>query len=143
MKRLFGAAIAVVLLGLYVYAVGEAIRIALSDDAGVLKPGFANAMNTIGGLVSALVIAELAITKPGKQPAARMLPSDTGATANKVATFVAIGYVAIWILLGLAAFVIGVMLHDGKVQALTDLGAAWLGLAVAAGYAYFGLSRAS
>ena len=33
------------------------------------------------------------------------------------------------------------MLYPDKVKALTDFGQTWLGLAVAAGYAYFGIGR--
>jgi hypothetical protein len=39
--------------------------------AGNFTTGFASTMTTVGGLVSALVIAELAITKPGEVPIAR------------------------------------------------------------------------
>ena len=49
------------------------------------------------------------------------------------------GYLAVWIFTGLWAFIKGVMVHPKVLQPLTDLGQAWLGLAVASGYAYFGI----
>jgi uncharacterized membrane protein len=101
-------------------------------------------MTTVGGLVSALVIAELAITKPGEAPVARALSSDdvpAGVTATRVLIGVTGVYLLVWVLTGLAAYVVGVMWYPAKEQHLTDLGQAWLGLAVAAAYAYFGISR--
>jgi hypothetical protein len=137
MKAAIGGGIALILLGLYGYSVIEAIRIAMSPDALALKSGFVSTMNTVGGLVSALVISELAITQPGQMPAARM----GGPGWAGWATTIAISYIAVWAALGLAAYVAGVMLYEGKVPALTDFGLAWLGLAVASGYAYFGLGQ--
>lgn len=52
-------------------------------------------------------------------------------------------YLLIWVITGLAAFVVGSMQHDRVLQPLTDLGQSWLGLAVAAGYAYFGIKPQS
>jgi hypothetical protein len=61
-------------------------------------------------------------------------PSDKGAMDNlKIVTIV---YLIVWVILGLLAFIIGFLLHPGILQPLTDLGQAWLGLAVAAVYAY-------
>jgi hypothetical protein len=70
-KMLFGSIVAYVLLLLYVYTVHEAIVFAqnipspgaaLSDH----NPGISRTMATVGGLVSALVISQLAITEPGE-----------------------------------------------------------------------------
>src|SRR5438034_4856103 len=134
-KLLFGGTIAVVLLGLYVYAVWFAITVVgCMTTPGCSRPteaefttGFATAMTTIGGLVTALVIAELAITAPGELPAARVLgttPSPRAQTILKVVTGV---YLLVWVAVGLAAYVIGAMRHPGQLQPLTDLGQAWLG----------------
>lgn len=145
MRLIFGGTIVVILLGLYVYAVIFAILVALGRVAGPLNSGFATTMTTIGGLVSALVIAELAITKPGEAPMARALASDTGQmrgpSAARILTLFSVIYVAVWIILGLTAYVVGVLQFPGEVTTLTDLGQSWLGLAVAASYAYFGIDR--
>jgi hypothetical protein len=144
MKLLFGGLIGVILLGLYVYAVVFAMMVATGMAPGPVTEGFASTMTTVGGLVSALVIAELAITKPGEAPVARALGSDNvpaGATATRVLIGVTGVYLLVWVLTGLAAYVVGVMWYPAKEQHLTDLGQAWLGLAVAAAYAYFGISR--
>jgi hypothetical protein len=45
----------------------------------------------------------------------------------------------VWVFNGLVALIIGVMLFPNANQTLSDAGTTWLGLAVAAGYAYFGI----
>lgn len=149
MKLLFGGLIAVILLGLYEYTVYEAIMVVTCiaksgctqftlDD---FTMGFAHAMNLIGGLVSALVIAQLAITEPGKAPVGREVSvAAPGWEASWTLTIVTSLYLLVWVATGLAAYVVGTMWWPGKLQPLTDLGQGWLGLAVAAAYAYFGLS---
>jgi hypothetical protein len=149
MRLLFGGLIAVILLCLYEYCVYEAIMMVTCvaktgctqfkpDD---FTPGFAHAMNLIGGLVSALVIAELAITEPGKSPVAHAVGvAAPGWEASWTLTIVTSLYLLVWVVTGLAAYVVGTMWWPGKLQPLTDLGQGWLGLAVAAAYAYFGIS---
>ncbi|HYN45327.1 MAG TPA: hypothetical protein VES64_01410 [Allosphingosinicella sp.] len=141
MKLIFGGAIALVLLGLYIYSVVFAVMLAQSPEGGTLNDGMLLALTTIGGLVSALVIAQLAVTKPGETPVVRTLTAAQQGSAATVTivTWVAWIYVAAWIVLGVTAFVVGAMMYPGKVQSLTDLGQSWLGLAVPAAYAYFGL----
>jgi hypothetical protein len=150
MRAFFGAMIALILLGLYAAAVGFAISVARclatpgcsSLTAESFTTGFALVLSTVGGLVSALVIAELAITAPGKVPAARLLPVSPSARASSALTVITTGYLLIWAAAGLAAFVTGTLLYPGRLQPLTDLGQAWLGLGVAAGYSYFGIKPA-
>ena len=146
MKNLFGGVIAIVLLGLYVLLVERAIRIALcladsackTYKAGDFNDSMAQAVAVIGGLVSALVISELAIAQPGKPPVPGSLRAQTSPGAVKVVSVVSVTYVAVWIAAGLAAFIVS-LYHPTVLQPLTSLGQAWLGLAVAAAYAYFGL----
>ena len=141
-KVMFGGAIALILLGLYVYLVAYAVMVVLGVS-GLTVSNFTKGMTyglaTIGGLVSALVIAELAITKPGEPPAARILTASSSQAAQsglKVVTFI---YLAVWLATGLVAFIVGPLQHEDELKSLTDLGQSWLGLAVAAGYAYFGV----
>jgi hypothetical protein len=148
MQKLFGGLIALILLGLYVYAVLFAILIVncLSTEgcsrftSANFTTGFAATLSTVAGLVSALVIAVLAITKPGDTPGVKLLNVNATPKAKTTLTVVAGFYLFAWVCTGLAAYVVGAMWHPGILQPLTDLGQAWLGLAVAAAYAYFGLS---
>jgi hypothetical protein len=144
MKLLFGGVIAVILLVLYVYSVVFAIAFVIQFTQSPFTEGYATTMTTVGGLVSALVIAELAITKPGELPVARVLnlakgAQQAGRTTTQVLTGVTVCYLMTWIIIGLAAYIVGVMWYPSKLQHLTDLGQSWLGLAVAAAYAYFGI----
>jgi hypothetical protein len=148
MQGLFGGLIAVILLGVYV----NLIRIAyLIVDCSIhsrcsqypvalFNDQMAYTLSTIGGLVSALVIAELAVTKPGDPPGAKLLGGSPGSVALSTVKIVSVAYLLIWAGAGFWAFMIS-MYHPKVVPALDDLGHAWLGLAVAAGYAYFGLQR--
>jgi hypothetical protein len=47
----------------------------------------------------------------------------------------------VWVALGVSAYVVGAMWYPDALKPLTDLGQSWLGLAVAAGYAYFGINH--
>ncbi len=150
MRALFGTSIAVILLGLYAAAVVFAISVAQclatpgcsSLTTESFTTGFGLVLSTVGGLVSALVIAELAITEPGKAPAAHFLPATPSPRMTSAAKMITAAYLLIWLAAGLAAFVAGTLLYPGKLQPLTDLGQAWLGLGVAAGYSYFGIKPA-
>ena len=75
MQAVFGGAIAVILLGIYLHLIRVAYQVVdCLSTAGCTKytttsfnDGMAQALALVGGLVSALVIAELAATKPGSQ----------------------------------------------------------------------------
>lgn len=148
-KILFGGTIALILLGLYVYLVVYAVMVVLcvtgtNCTSGLtlesFTRGMASGLATIGGLVSALVIAELAITKPGAAPAARLLTRSSSQGTQSSLKIVTFSYLAVWLLTGLVAYIVGPLLHEETLRPLTDLGQSWLGLAVAAGYAYLGIN---
>lgn len=146
MKAIFGGVIAVVLLGIYVHLLRVAYLIVnCAVQTGCTSPAvtdfndvMAQTLSVIGGLVSALVIAELAITQPGEAPVARVLSDTASQTAKSILKAVTVVYVLVWLAAGLAAFMKG-MYHPKVLPALTSVGQSWLGLAVAAAYAYFGL----
>ena len=146
MTAVFGGVIAVILLGIYVHLLRVAYVIvdcvATAGCATATPNDFndvmAQSLNVIAGLVSALVIAELAITQPGQAPVGRALADDASPMARSVLKAVTIAYVLVWLIAGLVAFMKG-MYHPKALPALTSVGQSWLGLAVAAAYAYFGL----
>jgi len=151
MKLVFGGVIAVILLGLYTYAVEFAIQVVRCISttgcsqftSSSFTGGFATTMTTVGGLVSALVIAELAITQPGEAPVARALGATASARVTGTLKIVTGIYLLVWVLVGLAAYLFGAMWYPDKLTPLTDLGQSWLGLAVASAYAYFGIRQTS
>jgi hypothetical protein len=142
-KAILGGVLAYILLILYVYLVWVAISVVYCTPQPVCQEdfnkGMASALALIGGLVSALVIAELALTKRDEAPLARALAPNASASTARALKFVTFGYLAIWVLAGLAALIVG-WRHPEAHQPLVDLGQSWLGLAVAAGYAYFGIN---
>jgi hypothetical protein len=149
-KAIFGGVIAIILLGLYVYTIIVALFVAnclsqgevcQSFTAESFTSGMAMTMATVGGLVSALVIAELAVTKPGETPAARVLDADPSAASKSILQITTTTYLLVWTLFGLLAFIVGFLLHPNILQPLTDVGQSWLGLAVAAAYAYLGINQ--
>ena len=149
-KTIFGGVIAVILLGLYVYTVIMALVITSciskgTDCKSYAKDDFTSGMTvtmaTVGGLVSALVIAELAITKPGETPVARVLDQNPSEQAKSILKYTTSAYLVVWTIFGLLAFVVGFLQHPNILQPLTDIGQAWLGLAVASAYAYLGINQ--
>jgi hypothetical protein len=99
-------------------------------------------LNTIGGLIAALVVTELAITNPNDVPAARIFaapgaPQASGLGAKAAST----AYLTVWVLTGLGAYVWSALLHPDALKSLTDYGNGWFGLAIASGYSYFGINR--
>jgi hypothetical protein len=147
MRLVFGGAIALILLVLYIFCVSFGLMVAFGFrgySPADFHSGYSSTLSLIGGLVSALVIAELAVTKPGETPIARNLDPASAAIGENVLNWVgriAWFYVFCWILFGLATFVVGTLLYPTRLQVLTDHGQAWLGLAVTASYAYFGLNQ--
>jgi hypothetical protein len=143
-KLIFGGLIAYILLGFYVYSTVYAMQAlycllqpgctAYSKD---LTAGFVDVLSVIGGLVSALVVAELAVTKPGEMPGAR-LQSGAG-PRNQWISAVIIVYMVVWLGVGVFTFVVGLMQHPDVVPALTSSAKSWFGIAVATVYAYFGV----
>ena len=148
MKIIFSAVISIILLGIYVRLVWLGVDVVLCvgepsctvDVEKAFNDRMASSLALIGGLVSALVIAELSVTKPGELPAARLVGSNVAGTAKLVTQCVTTAFLIVWLVTGLTAFVIGFLgAEPGVLPPLADLGQAWLGIAVGAGYAYFGI----
>jgi hypothetical protein len=145
-KQIVGGGLAIILLGLYTALVVYAVLIVFGVDgltADDFKPGMESSLSTIGGLVAALVIAELAVTPPSSSPGVRLfraapvgaaLPQPPTARAKLVSWI----YLLIWVVTGVTALVVG-WLNADTLPALTDLGKSWFGLAIAAGTAYLGV----
>jgi hypothetical protein len=81
----------------------------------------------------------LAIKVPGKPLWAHLLEDPV--YYKKLLIILTTTYVVAWLVCGLAAFVVGNILKPKKIQALTEYGKLWLGLAVAAAYSFFGIKQ--
>lgn len=144
---IFGGIIAYILLGLYagtvLHIVLEVIKCA--KDNGCQQQDFTEGIiyvvTTIGGLVSALVVSKLTITEPGDNPG--IIRAAEEHKEIRWATKLVIAYLAVWVLTGITALIVGVMVHPKINNTLSDIGTTWLGLAVASGFAYFGVKPSS
>lgn len=144
MKSVAGGLIASVLLFFYIVLVLKAAKIAecIGTNCGTVSAGsfndvMAQAMSVLGGLVSALIISELAVTEPGQTPGSRMLQS-TSPKARRILRYTTGAYILAWLATGAWAFWTGLNYPDA-LPSLTSVGQAWLGLSVASAYAYFGI----
>lgn len=124
-KMIFGSLIALILLGLYVYLIWSATSVVgctpQPSCLGDFTDKMASALSLIAGLIAALVIAELAITKPGEAPVARALASTASPRAVNILKMVTLVYLGVWVLCGLGALLIS-WRHPDDVAALTNLG---------------------
>ncbi len=146
LSLLFSGLVALILLGFYVYAILTAILAAIclsgpncQGYTSDLGEGVATVLSLVGGLVSALVVAELAVTTPGQQLAGRLLAASATTTTKRVLTVITTIYVLVWVISGVLSLIVGYMQHPNVVPALTSAAKSWLGLAVAAAYSYFGI----
>jgi hypothetical protein len=147
----FGSAIAIVLILLYattiIYMIIVVIGVEYSNPDSLktidISSGLIFVNTTVSGLVAALVISELAITKTGDMPATRMLEEGASDRRRFITKLIVFCYILVWILTGLAALCFGVILYPQVSSTLSDAGTTWLGLAVAAGYSYFGIQPQS
>lgn len=136
----FSATLALLLLALYCSSALYLIYEVYTTNKTTLdKPqGYIYVLTTVGGLVSALVIAQLSVTKPGSAPSIGGARPES--TLGIYATNTVVGfYLFAWAFTGLAALIVGVMLKPEVNKTIADLGTTWLGLAVTAAYAYFGI----
>jgi hypothetical protein len=99
-------------------------------------------VNLIGGVVSAVIIATLGISRPGGAPTRQVqhLSEDYGPNLLKA---IVITYISVWALLGGFAFYVGVLKSPEASSTLNEIGKAWLGLVVGAAYAYFGINKSN
>ena len=132
-KTIMGGLLACILLGIYTFLMWHAISPALEGNCDVVCQGkqftdkMAAALLTIGTLVSGVIIAELAITRPSQTPGVRLLDSSPSPRALQVLKIVVYAYLAVWLICGLTAFLVSLLKDVHK--PLLDAGNAWLGLA--------------
>ena len=147
MNRLFfGGVLAIVLLGLYLYALAIALGKALScSDIAKgcpLDDGVALLLQTLGALVAAVVVSELSVTAPNEAPGTRIANAVGTPTARQQTTVKSLTalYIFAWVISGLALIVVGWIQHPGVPQ-VVSAAKEWLGFGIGAAYAYFGVSR--
>ena len=151
-RDLVAQIIPAILLIIYVFAIGTAVNSTLlaarqcgtnaaCADAFHSKriDGVNLILNVVGGLVSALVIAELAVTQPGELPSAQLLKRRMSRSSKKLRTILSTAFIIVWILCGVISIVIYVLYPNVTPAALSEFAKAWLGLALASAYSYLGI----
>jgi hypothetical protein len=134
MAKIVSGIVTVLLLGLYVYAIS--VLVATPDMEPTQQVG--TILSLVGGLVSALVVAVLAVTKPGERLASVFVKAgDSGGGAVNIVTW---AYVFVWLGCG-AVLLFCWMKTPVPAKSLSAAATSWLGLAVAAAYAYLGLKN--
>ena len=141
-----GAVLAYILLSLYTCSIIHFIKeVLVAAQNGVetitFPQGMVYVVTTVGGLVSALVVARLTITPP-KESVGEYEHTEMTSGMRSTARYLTFAYLLIWLATGLAALIIGVMLYPDINSTLRDLGTSWFGLAVTSVYTYFGLEPA-
>jgi hypothetical protein len=141
-KIIIGGMISYILLFLYtgiaVYIIVNVFKCASDESCGKLDfhQGLIYVLTTVGGLVSALVVSRMTITTPGSDPAVFTHFKNGQPLLVNVLVWC---YLIIWTFTGFASLVAGVILFPDISKTLSDIGTTWLGMAVAAGYAYFNI----
>ena len=145
-RTLIGGIIAYILLALYSGIAGYIIYLVVSSyinaepfPKDLVNGGMVYVLTTVGGLVSALVISKLTITKPGDDPTVFEATKTLKTSQKNIVKIIVWFYLFVWMLVGLSALLVGVIFFPDQSGTLSDLGTNWLGIAVAAGYAYLGL----
>jgi hypothetical protein len=100
-------------------------------------------LNLVGGLVAALVISVLAISEPKGAPGSGLVETTATPLLKNSVTIVSTVYIVVWVACGVAALVVGLMKYPDAVPLLNAAAKSWLGLAVAAAYAYLNLKPAT
>lgn len=98
-------------------------------------------LNLLGALISATVVAGLAATKPNELPGKDIFKAGFGEFGQSITAYLPLVYILVWTICGASVVVYALMIFvNDPSPPLTALAKAWLGTAVAAIYAYFGIT---
>jgi hypothetical protein len=143
-KEILLGVIACLLLLIYFITLGSLILSVLKwdQDAGNYIPGI-NAVwviNLLGGLVSGVVIGNLALADRGSTPLSQVktLALDYGKRLMQAIVWI---YIIVWLLIGFTSFYVGVIRCPDISVTLNEIGKSWLGILVGAAYAWFGIKK--
>jgi hypothetical protein len=134
--------IAIILLLIYMFTLGFMILTVFkwspADGDLVFNNNIIWVVNVVGGLVAGVIIANLALSKPGETPVSqvREISKEYGKRFMKTVIWI---YIAVWLLIGTGAFVVGVILRPEVNDTLNEIGKYWLGILLGSAYAWFGI----
>jgi hypothetical protein len=143
-KEILPEIIVCLLLIIYFITPGNITLTVLRWDpaAGDYIPG-ANPVwiiNIIGGLVTGVVIGNLALADSGSTPLSqvKVLSEDYGKKLMQAIVWI---YIIVWLLIGCSYFYVGVIRCPDVSVTLNEIGKSWLGILIGAAYARFGIKR--
>lgn len=143
-KEILLGIIACMLLIIWLITLGSLIIAVLKWDpvSGSYVPGI-NAVwviNLLGGLVSGVVIGNLALADSGFTPLSqvKVLAQDYGRKIMQAIVWI---YIIVWLLAGFSSFYVGVIRCPDVSVTLNETGKSWLGILVGAAYAWFGIKK--
>ena len=134
--------IAIILLLIYLFTLGYMILTVFNWDQAdgdlVFNNNIIWVANVVGGLVAGVIIANLAVSKPGETPVSqvREMSKEYGPSLMKTVIWI---YIAVWLLIGTATFLVGVILRPEVNDTLNEIGKYWLGILLGSAYAWFGI----
>jgi hypothetical protein len=134
--------IACMLLLIYVISLGSLTALVIRSDSEPVVPAenITWIINLIGGIVTGVVIANLAVAAPGETPVlqVRNIAAAYGQSLMRTVVWL---YIGTWLVSGLVTFYVGVISHPDVSDTLTGIGKAWLGILAGAAYAWFGIRQ--
>jgi vacuolar-type H+-ATPase subunit I/STV1 len=149
-QLLFGGLLATILLGFFVWSIVDAVTVAQcikaskegSPQCGEFSSNMAFLLNSIGGLIAATVVGALGATHSGEFPSQKLFGKNLEGIVKTIAGFMPSVYILVWILCGVAMVIYGFVLYPASdpVPPLSAQAKVWLGTAIAAVYAYFGIT---
>jgi hypothetical protein len=140
--EILNGVIAIILLLIYFLTLGYMIINVFGWDTVNGELTFNNNIiwvaNVVGGLVAGVIIANLALSKPGETPVSqvREMSKEYGQQLMKTVIWI---YIAVWLLIGTGAFLVGVILFPEVNDTLNEMGKYWLGILLGSAYAWFGI----
>ena len=138
-QLVFGGLIAVIMLGLYIWSIVEAIEHARASIKE-FPPYMSLMLNSIGGLISATVVGVLGATRSNEIPGGRLFGGGVNGILQTIGVLMPSLYILVWMICGVLTVVYGMGLYPDVVEPLTSQGKVWLGTAIASVYAYFGIN---
>lgn len=151
--RVMGAVLAVAVLVIYAVLLGSGAWAAFKDPNATYTPNSLLAADLVTGLVGSVVAVGLALEPPGTRVAAShgkarrrvaaladAVTLQAPSLSARVREAIGWAYLLVWLVIGLAAFLVAVM-RPTVPDIVFNTGWTWLGTAVAAAYAYFGIQR--
>ncbi len=141
-QLLFGGLLALILLGFYIWSIVDAIALAqCKANCPPFSPNMSYLLNTIGGLISAVVIGVLGATKTGEFPSPKSIEKTLSGWVQTLGVVMPSLFILAWIICGVFTVIYGFILSNETVPALSASAKVWLGSAIGAVYAYFGINR--